>query len=208
MRQGLDEIANWQMLEYWMQVELYRAIQSDRAGPWRHIGDYEHPYHTEMPLSRSKTKTKWIDLVLAEPSVETPESVVWIELKDIGRNAANTLKKVKDLGEDLAALWSLDPQITKTYWLKPHTSVVSKDRFDKEWSRYGHGLDCKKHLISQIVLCYRELSEKVSLNEIKNQWIQSFEKKTKSTLPAIPLEIKYAETSKFHVYALVGRLGQ
>lgn len=208
MSQGLDEIAYWRMLEYWMQVELYRAIQAGQADPWRHIGDYEHPYHTGMPLSGSKTQTKWIDLVLAEPSLETPESVVWIELKDIGRNEATTLNKAKSLGHDLAALWSLDPQITKDIWLKPNTNVMSKDRFNKEWSRYGQGLECKIHRISQIVLCHKELSEKVFPKEIKKQWIQSFEKKIKSTQPAKPLKIEYAETSKFHVYALVGQLGQ
>ena len=60
MDKGIDDIADWRMLEYWMQVELYRAIQSGTGGSWRHIGDYEHPYFTDHPKSGAKTNTKWI----------------------------------------------------------------------------------------------------------------------------------------------------
>ena len=53
----IDEIASWRMVEYWFQVELYRAAQSGKAGGWQHIGNYEHPYHTDLPRSGSKTNT-------------------------------------------------------------------------------------------------------------------------------------------------------
>jgi hypothetical protein len=58
LRSRIDEIASWRMLEYWFQVELYRAIESAKAGAWRHLGRYEQPYYTNLPRSGSKTNTK------------------------------------------------------------------------------------------------------------------------------------------------------
>ena len=57
---GLDDLYQWQMLEYWMQVELYRAIESSQAGNWRHFGNYEQPYHTNCPRSGSKNPIKYV----------------------------------------------------------------------------------------------------------------------------------------------------
>jgi hypothetical protein len=85
-KQGIDEIAHWRMIEYWMQVELFRAVESNHCGAWRHLGAFEQPYYTYIPRSGSKYNVKWIDLVFAEPKLNEPERIVWIELKDIGRS--------------------------------------------------------------------------------------------------------------------------
>ena len=96
------EVAQWRMLEYWMQVELYRAVQSGYAGKWKHLGDHEQPYFTMLPRTGSKYNTKWVDLVFAEPSLKQPRQIVWIELKDIGRSQHRLQANASGLGQDLS----------------------------------------------------------------------------------------------------------
>ena len=47
--QGIDQIAHWRMIEYWIQVELFRAVESNHGGAWRHFGTFERPYYTISP---------------------------------------------------------------------------------------------------------------------------------------------------------------
>lgn len=128
---GIDEVSEWRMLEYWFQVEIFRLAQSCMAGTRHHIGNYEQPYHTELPRSGSKTKTKWIDLVLANPAPEAPEAIVWVELKDLGRSKSTTINNAKGLGHDLAALWALSPDKTKRLWLSPQPHSIDRGRLDE-----------------------------------------------------------------------------
>jgi len=44
----------WRMLEYWLQVELYRAVENGAATTWRHLGEYEQPYFTDLSAFRIK----------------------------------------------------------------------------------------------------------------------------------------------------------
>jgi hypothetical protein len=64
------------MLEYWFQVELYRAVQIGASSSWQHLGFFEQPYYTELPRTGSKTNTKWIDLVCASPNAIEPELIL------------------------------------------------------------------------------------------------------------------------------------
>jgi hypothetical protein len=147
---GIDEVADWRMLEYWFQVEIFRLTQLGLAGAWCHVGHYEQPYHTELPHSGSKTKIKWIDLVLARPGPENPDAVVWVELKDIGRSKTTTANNAKGLGHDLAALWALSPIKTKELWLNPQPYSMDRGRLD-EWNKFGPNLDRGEQFIAQIV---------------------------------------------------------
>ena len=122
---GIDEIADWRMLEYWFQVELYRAVSRGLAGDWDHLGDYEQPYFTRIP--RSKSNTKWIDLVFRSPREGPVERTLWIELKVLGRNANTLRTNAIGLGKDLAAPlagnrstsnWAAHKRRSRK-WLKP-----------------------------------------------------------------------------------------
>jgi hypothetical protein len=207
MDKGIDDIADWRMLEYWMQVELYRAIQSGTGGSWRHIGDYEHPYFTDHPKSGAKTNTKWIDLLLGEPEAASPNSVAWIELKDIGRSELTAPQNIRGLGDDFAALWTLRPKLTKEIWDEPPPHAIDRGRL-KEWRKYGAGIVTKNQLISQIVLCHKSLTSQFTPELITNRWIQAFERRVKPNLPQEPIKISYSHTDKFLVFALVSELTQ
>ncbi|MDZ7736892.1 MAG: hypothetical protein U5P41_12925 [Gammaproteobacteria bacterium] len=201
-QKGIDEIARWRMIEYWFQVELFRAIQAGKAGLWSHIGDYEHPYHTEKPRQGSKTKTKWVDLVLAQPKLDSPNSIVWIELKDLGRSKATAINNAAGLGRDLAALWALDVEQTRKIWIDPLPHSFDRGRLE-EWQQYGPKLTRASHRIAQIVLCHKSLCSSVSSKMIQQRWIQSFHSRLAGSDPKVSFEIAEAETDQFLVLALV-----
>lgn len=199
----LDEVANWRMVEYWIQVELFRAVQSGSAPDWHHIGDFEHPYYTGLPKSGSKTNTKWIDLVFSRPNPKTPETVVWCELKDLGRSRATAKSNAKGLGIDLAALWALDPIKTKELWLNPPAHSKDRGRL-LEWNQSGNGLAKAKHMISQIALCHKSLCAEMAVELMKELWLSSFASRTGVSLPSNSYSIATSETGKFVVFGLVG----
>lgn len=202
---GIDEVSEWRMLEYWFQVEIFRLAQSRKAGSWRHMGNYEQPYHTELPRSGSKTKTKWIDLVLASPVPEAPEAIVWVELKDIGRSKATMTNNAKGLGHDLAALWALNPEKTKQLWLSPQPHSIDRGRFD-EWNKYGPGLNGALHLIAQIVIGPKAIDGGTTPDEIAHTWSAAFLQRVRNFAPAHAPCISRNETEKFHVFGLVAEL--
>jgi hypothetical protein len=202
---GIDEVADWRMLEYWFQVEIFRLTQQGLAGSWRHVGHYEQPYHTEQPRSGSKTKIKWIDLVLAKPEPENPDAVVWVELKDIGRSKTTTANNAKGLGHDLAALWALNPTKTKELWLNPQQHSMDRGRLN-EWNKFGPNIDHGKQLIGQIVIGPKSVEGGMGPEEIIEIWLRSFFQRAAGTAPAQVPEIKYKDTGKFNVYGLVASL--
>jgi hypothetical protein len=199
---SIDDVTNWRMLEYWLQVELYRAVEAGIGGAWRHLGGYEQPYFTDQPNIRSKTKTKWIDLVFATPPLNSPDYIVWIELKDVGRSAHTIVANSKGLGDDLAALWSLRPVETKQMWLNPPLHVIDRGRLP-EWSQYANGLLYAKHKIGQIVLVPKSASQFISADDIENLWLSIFEQRTKSKLCDAGIVISRAETKSFNIHALI-----
>ena len=200
----LDQIANWRMVEYWIQVELFRAIQSGGAPDWHHIGDFEHPYHTDLPKSGSKTNTKWIDLVFSNPNPQKPEKVVWCELKDLGRSRDTAKNNAKGLGNDLAALWALDPLKTMELWLNPPPHSMDRGRL-QEWNRSGNGLAKARHLILQIALCHKSLCAEIAIETIKDLWMNTFALKTGASISADSYSIATSETERFIVFCLVGK---
>ena len=198
----IDDVAMWRMLEYWLQVELYRAVENGAAATWRHLGEYEQPYFTDFPRSGSKTNTKWVDLVLAEPSLDKPSRIVWIELKDMGRSAHTVLANAKGLGHDLASLWSLRPLETQQIWLDPPAHVIDRGRL-QEWEKYAFGLLKARHFISQIVIVPNWAINNTSIDDIEKIWIGTFEQRTQSTNADIGIDISRAETRLFTVYAMI-----
>jgi len=200
---GIDEIADWRMLEYWFQVEIFRLAKLNKAGSWHHIGDYEQPYYTDIPRSGSKTKTKWIDLVFAEPNPLRPRSNVWLELKDIGRSKNTVPNNAKRLGHELTALWTLSPIKTKELWLHPLPHSIDRGRIE-EWNKFGPHLDEAKHFIGQIVIGPIDIQNGLSPQTIIDVWLESFIQRTGSNGP-LP-EIVVESTGKFYVYGLVMEL--
>jgi hypothetical protein len=199
---GIDEVATWRMLEYWLQVELYRAMEDGTGGVWRHLGEYEQPYFTDQPNSGSKTKTKWIDLIFATPPLNLPDRIVWIELKDIGRSSHTIVTNAKGLGYDLAALWSLCPVETQQLWLNPPPHAIDRGRLT-EWNNYGPGLLNAKHMIAQIVLVPKPALQFISDDEMENLWLSAFEQRIKSKRSEVGIIISRAETKLFIIHALI-----
>lgn len=202
---GIDNVAKWRMLEYWVQVELYRAIEAGTAGAWRSLGEYEQPYFTELPRSGSKTNTKWVDLVIAEPSLDSPSRIAWIELKDIGRNHHTLVANSKGLGNDFAALWSLRPLQTQQTWLNPPGHAIDRGRLP-EWNAYGPGLVNAQHLIAQIVIIPKSAWQFFSPAEMEGLWLGAFKQRTKSKSFEARVVFARRDTRMFSVYAVVHHL--
>lgn len=190
-----------------MQAELYRAAETGKAGAWRHLGEHEQPYYTAMPVSGSKKNVKWVDLVLAEPKLESPEEIVWIELKDIGRNSSTLKNNIKGLGQDLAALYRLDPKKTMDIWADPPFYVIDKGR-KNEWDLYAKSLDTQNHLIAQIVLVPKIIFEDTSADSITKSWLETFENRASVKPDEHKISISHAIGEKFMIFSLISKLGQ
>jgi hypothetical protein len=201
----ISAVANWRMLEYWLQVELYRSAMLGEAGPWRHLGDYEQPYYTESPRSGSKYKTKWVDLVFAEPNLMNPERIVWVELKDVGRSSDRIEANLKGIGQDLAALYQLNPTKTKELWTDPPPHVVDRGRFD-EWGRYSGGITGARHLISQVVIIPRALAKDVGDERIVDIWLRAFEARVNGPQITQDLDIHRFDGERFATFGTVSPL--
>lgn len=199
---GIDEVASWRMLEYWVQVELYRAIEAGAAGIWRSLGEYEQPYFTDHPNSGSKTKTKWVDLVIAEPDLKSPNRIIWIELKDVGRSEHRIVANARGLGNDLAALWLLRPEQTQQTWLNPPSHVIDRGRL-QEWNTYGPGLSNTRHLIAQIVIVPLSAWKFMPPDEMEGIWRDQFKQRTKINSYEAGVVIARGETGLFAVHALI-----
>ncbi|MFC1776135.1 hypothetical protein ACFL3I_02185 [Pseudomonadota bacterium] len=196
----ISEVARWRMLEYWMQVELYRYLEKGTVGEWKHLGEHEQPYYTTLPRSGSKFNSKWVDLVVAEPSLERPQRIVWIELKDIGRSEHRLKANASGLGQDLAALYRLDPQMTQDLWLRPPPHIVDIGRA-AEWERFADGIVSADHLIAQIVLVPKQFANEEHEAVLIENWLKTFKSRTGSNLKAD--KIVRAEAGEFSIYATV-----
>lgn len=200
--QRVDQISNWRMIEYWMQVELYRAVESGDSGEWRHYGNFEQPYYTTIPRSGSRYNIKWIDLAFASPTLNEPEKIVWIELKDIGRSPHTLVYNARGLGQDLSALYTIDPIKTKEVWLNPPKHVLDKGRTD-EWSELSKGFEKAQHLISQIVLVPLFLLDTGLEDQLRENWLMTFRNRITTLGEILQIDIQYEDTDKFRVFALV-----
>ena len=184
-----------------MQVELYCAAQDNKAGVWRHVGDHEQPYYTGVPAPGRKSKTKWVDLLLAEPNPKSPKRIVWVELKDVGRSEHTLKANSVGLGHDLAALYSINPSESKKLWLDPHASRVDKGRVE-EWKECTPALDCDDHLIAQVALAPRGFQTEM----VVELWHQTFAKRAGVSAGDAKIIIKQSDTNQFAILALVSRL--
>ncbi|OGQ77811.1 MAG: hypothetical protein A3F90_19290 [Deltaproteobacteria bacterium RIFCSPLOWO2_12_FULL_60_19] len=202
--QGIDYISKWRMLEYWMQVELYRAVNDNKAGAWRHVGDHEQPYYTQTPRSDRKSNVKWVDLLLAQPDPKSSKKIVWVELKDVGRNEHTLKANSVGIGQDLAALYKLNRSDSKALWLDPQASRVDRGRV-AEWKEYAAALDCDDHFIAQIVLVPRGLAER-NAEMVVALWLRTFERRVQVSPQSHNISIERSDTDEFAIFALVSRL--
>ena len=202
IQQDIDQISNWRMVEYWMQVELYRAIEQDNETQWRHFGDFEQPYYTAIPRSGSKYNVKWVDLVFAKPELKQPEQILWIELKDIGRSPHTVVTNSRGLGQDLSALYTLNPSTTKAIWENPPEHVVDKGRTE-EWKQLSEGIVNAKHLIAQIVLVPLSFTANDGMNLILENWLTTFKNRTEHLEHDPQIDIHFKDTSIFKLFGLV-----
>jgi hypothetical protein len=201
---GIDAIVDWRMLEYWVQVELYRAVQLNQAGAWRHLGDYEQPCVTQIP--RAKSETKWVDLILARERDGRVERVVWVELKDLGRNPQTAGINALGLGKDLAALWGIDKAATIEQWRKPPARAVDRGRLH-HWIEHSKSTADADWWIGQVVIVPKRRFESVTEQNIKEPWLKEFEARVtrkRGAAPSRPV-IARAMTDEFRVYAVVAR---
>ncbi len=198
----IDEVTDWRMLEYWMQVELFRAAQNGDAGQWRHLGTYEQPYYTNSPRSGSKFNIKWVDLVLAEPDFVNPSRIAWIELKDIGRSPHRLKSNAASLGQDLAALSMIDPLRTSEVWQNPPEHVVDRGRHE-EWGKHQIILSTASHIIGQIVLVPGMFANQVDLSLIFQHWTKTFMSRLGNKRLQNQLAFGKADLNRFVVVGIV-----
>jgi len=204
----IDCLIDWRMLEQWMQTEIFRAIDTDTGNPWRHFGYGEQPYCCDMPKSLSKpTSVPRIDLVFAQPEFELPQQIIWFELKHIGRSQETLQTNANNLGADLIALYSINPAKTKELWLNPPGHVVNANKTEF-WKKHAHGIERAEHFYAQVVLIQKDLAD-LPGNEtlVRNRWLTSFENRGKITSRQHDISIERADTQRFTIFALVGRVG-
>lgn len=200
-KRGLDEIADWRMLEYWVQCELYRAIQTGQAGTRQHLGQYEQPYCTALPVL-GKYKWKWADLVVAEPNLKQAERIIWIELKDTGRSEERLRDNSRGLGRDAAALYALDSKETINGWRKSPEHVKDKGRRE-EWMELANVIEKSTHSAAQITIVPLKLVEEHE-EIVQENWLWAFYNKVKQigvTETNIKLKIARCNTEKFAIFA-------
>jgi len=186
-----------------MQGELYRSLEKGTAGIWKHLGEHEQPYYTTLPRSGSKYNTKWVDLVLAEPSLERPARIVWVELKDIGRSEHRLMANASGLGQDLAALYRLDPRLTQDLWLRPPPHIVDIGR-KTEWDRLADGIVSAEHVIAQLVLVPEMFTGDEHKAVLIQNWLNAFKSRTGVSFEAE--KIARAQAGEFSIYATVLKL--
>lgn len=203
---GIDQINKWRMVEYWMQVELYRAVEDGKAGTWRYLGEHEQPYWTNAPLPRSKSNIKWVDLLLAEPS-DRAQRIIWVELKDIGRNQNTLDNNLTGVGLDLAALYKINIPETRKLWRGPHGVAVDRGRLE-EWQYCAPALDCDAHLIAQIVVVSKKLLdvEKEDSHSITDKWLTTFEKRVEIQRTEHSIQVARSDTVGFAIFGLVANV--
>ena len=185
------------MLERWAQVELYRALCTGGAGRWSHLGAYEQPYNTDRPISR-KTPHKWADLVCVAPREGTPEALVWIEMKDLGRNVDCWRPNLRRVGMDLAALLHINVESTVTTWRNPPVGVRDKGRRD-EWESLADQLPHTRQIAGQIVLAQRTAVETFGEALLRQTWVRSYRAAGGDTDPTIAV----ADTAHFRIFGVI-----
>ena len=197
-KQGIDELARWRMLEYWAQVELFRALERGQADGWRHLGDFEQPYFTHAPLSGSKTNYKWADLVCAKQGTPALERIAWVELKDLGRNPQTLANNARGVGQDLAALFEIDPEQTRLAWEHPPDDVVDQGR-TSQWAEFAPGLSSASHIVAQVVLIDKEPLRLLGDEALLGAWSDSFRARVGAGFP----KIARWDTDRFVIFATV-----
>lgn len=203
----IDGITDWTMLEYWFQVELWRAVKLGTAGEWKSMGGFEHPYYTHFKKGNAKINWKWIDLAFAEPNLEQPRRIVWLELKDLGRPGIRLIPNSQGVGRDLAALVGLDIEETLKGWGNP-TDYIKDNNTKIELPKLANGIRSSKpkHYIGQIVIMPKNKLVSNKEDEIMMHWEKSFKNNTKNNIKIQEMNIKdkiaRSDTDQFAVFAL------
>lgn len=197
---GVDEVANWRMLEYWFQCEIYRAVLTSDSVAWMPLGHYEQPYYTHFPRSGSKTNTKWVDLGFVE-TVNNPQTVVWLELKDLGRSPHTVRTNAANFGLDLAALVGLDVERTVRNLRDPPGNTIKDKARAEEWLIVADIVQRAIHQIGQVALLSKELDSILGPEEIESLWSTAFRRKTGDSRSE--LNFGRSETERFRVHTLL-----
>jgi len=195
-RRGLDARADWPMLEYWLQVELFFSLRSGELRSWDHYGSFEQPYYTHAPRSGSKTNFKWVDLLAASPSSSAPERLLWLELKDLGRSPSRLPTNAWGMGKDMVALRDLDPRETYRAWRDPPYVLRDAARV-AEWMALSDGIRRAAHLIGQVVVLPHILLFEYGPDRFVERWASACAKEV-STLKS---EVSRSDTDRFAVFA-------
>ncbi len=190
---GVDELARWRMLEYWMQVELFQAIETCEG--LSHAGCYEQPYFTKYSRTTSKTNYKWIDLL-----IQSEREMCWVELKDLGRSSLRVKENSKGLGFDLAALTGVEIEKTVNGLIDPPPHIIDKARL-KEWAELAEKVSKVNHSIAQIVMAPKSITD---VGSILEWWSDSY---TRRTGVAYVSDFGQAETKEFWIIGTIQSLG-
>ena len=202
---GIDAIYDWPMLECWARVELFRAARVGEAAPWKPSGGYEPPYVTRIP--RARPETSRTDLLFAKDLDRAPERVLWLELRDLGRDPGTVNTHAANLGEDLAVLWGIDKAATLKQWLHPPVSAVGLAKAE-EWKRTAGETANAQWGFGQVVIVAKRRFESVPERHIAGLWLKAYEHRVETTTGICPERpvVEWAETKEFLVSALIEAL--
>lgn len=147
----VSEVISWRMLEYWLQVELFRSLNRLIFDDFKAEGTYEIPYVTSYsPRNREKIGVKWSDLL----AINRKESLaIWFELKDLGRSVNRLEYNAKGVGKDLVSLYKLSWKETLNELRNPR--VTSKDVNRKEeFLKVADDLEQCRHMLGIVVVIF------------------------------------------------------
>jgi len=198
----IDTISEWRMLEYWIQVEIYRNLLEEDWVSWKPVGDYEQPYYTRNPHLGSKSNWKWADLVIWRKRNGKNE-MLWFELKDLGRSKERLDDNIKQVAFDTVALKGFDAFKTLEGWLEPPEVIRDKGRI-KEWKSNSFIFDGANHRFAQVILIplhFADTSDEH--NNIKTTWNKFLMDILKNTNVNITHNINVSTTQKFSIFSII-----
>lgn len=112
-------------------------------------------------------------------------------------------QNIRGLGADLAALWAIDVAKTQNLWLNPSAYSMDRGRL-AEWNEHGERLQNARHLVSQIAICHKSLLSEITIDEIRELWLQAFATRTGHSFAGDSFDIATSETKEFVVLGLLG----
>jgi len=132
------------------------------------------------------------------PHRPSQHPIVWLELKDVGRNPDRLNDNAWALGKDLIALYEIDPTETAKAWRNPPDWVKDAGRTE-EWSTLVSGLEASKFCVGQIVIAKKGLLHQYGEDRFVNRWKNFWH----SVVSDHDVSLARSDTKRFAVFSII-----